>query len=1117
MSSINSRESFGARTSSFVIDSRASGLIRTGLLGGTALVAAGLVATGAMAQTYVVGGSPVVLSGGGTVIVNADITAITHALELTGAFAIEVRTGVQIKANQQALRLIGSGSSATNFGAITSLVNGSIPILFLTPDSVNNRVINEVGASVVSSNGTVISSRGVLTLINAGSITSVTSTSALPPAVVADGALTLTNNTGGTISGAQGVLALGVGTVTNAVGATITSSLLPAVYLTGSGSVLDNAGSISVNPGSASAVQFSGSGTVVNRTGGTISSARGNGLRMDGPGASVTNAGSIEGGTIGVLLLGTNAVLNNSGTVSGGLNGVRLDGGTSTITNQSGGVIGLMPSSGMSTAILLTGAGYTLNLEAGSTVNGMIDASTTTGLNTVTIGGTVTGTYSGGSGSDAVTLLGGATVAALLGGAGDDSLSLSGLADGTLNIGLVSGFESRTMNGDGTWTLSGVDAEAVDWTLNSGTLRLTGGQSVSDSAGIRVNTGAALSVGASETIGALNGTGNVAISSGSLTFGGVTSVFSGTLSGGGSLVHTSDLFSLSGNHTLQSLSNTGGELRFVGTTTGDVAVTGGSLTGTATIGGALTVSNGATLSPGVVGQASSIGRLSAGSLTLNGGTLSLGVLGTAGGNLSDTLVISGTANLTGGLIAPTFLAPAGGYDFVTHYTFLTAGQLVGTFGNGVEFTAATGQTGMYWRVVYDRTPNAAVLELRKLTDFTLEVDGSGNQKAVGQALSSGQLEASGDWAGVLDLLSGLNGTQQQAAFDNLGGEALADVSTSMFAANDAFLGAVRDGSATHTPGSAPLSFASAFSFVGGRDGAAAMVTGVLDAFDPSAEAGTGRGGWISVHASDIDLEGKAGQADLQTRLNGFVGGYAVGTGDYVLGAAAGATRVEGNVAERQSSFESDLIHAAGYVRFDNGRWAADLTASAYGGEIDSRRTVTVGAFTGQATGQTHGEGQSVSLSVARRIANERGGAVSVGLMETISRSTINGFTERAAGGLSLEVANQERNWQTTQLNLRGTQDYRLSGGQPMRLYGGIGALVTTGDREAAADMRFSGAGTGFGGFVIKGAEAPPLAGVAEFGMEYQARKGLTLSAGYRGVVSARLRDNQFGARLSVQW
>ena len=687
------------------------------------------------------------------------------------------------------------------------------------------------------------------------------------------------------------------------------------------------------------------------------------------------------------------------------------------------------------------------------------------------------------------------------------------LVGATVNANLGAG---TLFNLGGTSVLTGT-AAATEVNVNVGTLRLGGSDRLADTASVWVNTGATFDVNSrTDTIRSLFGTGTVAISSGRLTFGGVDSAFGGTLSGAGSLVHTSGLFTLGGSHSLQTISNTGGELRFLATTTGGVAVSGGSLTGAGTIGGALAVSGGAILSPGLAGQVSGIGTFSSGSLSLNGGTLALDVLGTAGGNLIDRLVVSGTATLTGGIVAPTFRSSASGYDFSTRYQFLTAGQRVGTFSNGAAFTESATGSGLFWRVRYDLAPTGAVLELRNLVNFDLGTSGTGNQNAVGQALTGGQLQASDDWVSVLGQLSVLTTPQRQVAFDSLGGEALADINSSLFAANDAFAGAVREAGASRTPGSAPLNFASAFSFVGGRDGAAAMVTGVLDAFDPSAAAGTGRGGWISVHASDVDLEGKAGQADLQTRLNGFVGGYAVGTGNVVLGAAAGATRVEGDVSGRQSSFESDLIHGAGYARFDDGRWAADLTASVYEGEIDSRRTVTIGAFTGQALGKTHGEGQSVSASIARRFTNESGGAVSVGLMETMSRSTVDAFTETAAGGLSLEVADQERNWQTTQLNLRGTQDYRL-GGRSLRVYGGLGVLITTGDREALADMRFSGAAAGFGGFTVEGAQAAPLAGTAELGFEFQPREGVTLSTGYRAVFSDRLHDNQIGARMSVAW
>lgn len=98
-------------------------------------------------------------------------------------------------------------------------------------------------------------------------------------------------------------------------------------------------------------------------------------------------------------------------------------------------------------------------------------------------------------------------------------------------------------------------------------------------------------------IGALFGISNVDVGAGRLTFGGVESGFGGRLSGTGSVVHTGGLFTLMGDHTIASISNTGGELRFPGTTTGGLSASGGSVTGAGTIGGALTASNGAVLRP----------------------------------------------------------------------------------------------------------------------------------------------------------------------------------------------------------------------------------------------------------------------------------------------------------------------------------------------------------------------------------------------------------------------------------------------------------------------------------------------------------------------------------------
>ena len=670
-------------------------------------------------------------------------------------------------------------------------------------------------------------------------------------------------------------------------------------------------------------------------------------------------------------------------------------------------------------------------------------------------------------------------------------------------------------NVGGVSTLNGTAGAARIW-LNAGTLRLGASGRLSDTATVSVATGATFALnGFDERIGALFGTGDVNVGSGRLTFGGSESGFGGRLSGAGTLVHTGGLFTLMGDHTIRTISNTGGVLRFLGSTTGNMSISGGSLTGAGTIGGALTASNGAILSPGLAGVQNGIGGFTAGSLTLNGATLAIDVLGRSGGSLIDQLRINGTATLTGGLLSPTFQGGAADFDFSTRYLFLQANNLVGTFVNGGVFTAAA-QDGLFWRVRYDLAPNAAVLELRELTDFDPGLTGSGNEREVGRALTGGQLDASDDFAGILSLLAGLDDAGRLAAFNSISGEPLAGMTTSLFSANDSFLTAVRDGGlgARHDGGA--LNFAGQMGFGGGRDSITDRVGAVIGGFDPLASTERGAGGWVAAYAADQALEGKSGTADLDTRLNGFAGGYGVRNGSLSIGGAAGVTRLEGDVVARQSDYESDLSHAAAYVAFDDGVWAADVTASIYGGDRDSRRGVTVGAFSGQAIGNTHAEGQAISASVARRFQVADNTMIALGAVGTASNASVDGFTETGAGGLSLEASGLERDWQSLLVSARGTQDYRVDG-RRFRIYAGAGVLATTGDRQATGDMRFTGAPTGFGAFTVEAAETPPVAGVADFGLEVGVGEGLTLSAGYRGLFSERLRDNQVGIQLKANW
>ncbi|MDI6624216.1 MAG: autotransporter domain-containing protein [Brevundimonas sp.] len=927
---------------------------------------------------------------------------------------------------------------------------------------------------------------------------------------------TVTNLNGGRIDSqtGEGINAIGA-SVLNAAGGTITGSL-HAVFLSGAGSSVDNSGTIIGGHSgffseiTRSALTLNDGGVLINRAGGLITTDGGHGVVSGSGIGTITNAGSIQGLMSGIRF-GTGGSLTNTGSISGAT-GVDASTATQVLNLISSGSI----TGWGGTAITLGGQADTVWLQAGSATSGSVLLGA--GADALTLAGGLTGSADAGAGADLVTLMTGGSVSGQIdGGADADVFALDGAGTGSIDIGSVLNFESRVKNGAGIWVLTGADASTAGWTVNAGVLTASGGSAINDAAFVDIALGGTLALLSDETIGALFGTGDVDVGAGHLTFGGVESGFGGRLSGSGQLVHTGGLFTLAGDHTIASISNTGGELRFLGTTTGGLSVSGGSVTGAGTIGGALTVSNGAILSPGLAGVQNGIGGFIAGSLTLNGSTLAIDVLGTAGGNLIDQLRVNGTATLTGGLLAPTFQGPAAtDFDFSTRYLFLQADNLVGTFANGGTFTAAA-QPGLFWRVRYDLSPNAAVLELRKLTNFDPGATGTANQRSVGQALSGGQLAASDDWVAILSLIAGLNDAQRAAAFDSISGESLADVTTSIFSANDVFITAVRDGGLNgRNDGGEALNFVDRMSFVGGRDNTADRLGDVLGAFDPSASTNRGAGGWVSAYTGDQMLEGKPGQATVESTLNGFAGGYGLRKGSMSIGAAGGVTRLEGDVVARDGHYESDLSHAAGYAAFDDGVWAADLMASFYGGDLDTRRGITVGAFSGQAIGDTHIEGQALSASVARRFLINDNTRIALGAVGTASNASADGYTETGAGGLSLHVSGQERSWQTLQLGARGTQDYRVNG-QSFRIYAGAGVLAITGDRQAIGDMRFSGAPTGFGAFTVEGAETPPLAGLANFGLEVGVSEGVTVSAGYRGLFSERLQDNQIGVKLNVSW
>jgi T5SS/PEP-CTERM-associated repeat protein/autotransporter-associated beta strand protein len=154
-----------------------------------------------------------------------------------------------------------------------------------------------------------------------------------------------------------------------------------------------------------------------------------------------------------------------------------------------------------------------------------------------------------------------------------------GTAASTAYSGAFSGTGVIAKQGTGTFSFSGTAANLAAVNIDAGTFAISGGNAIGDTAQVNLSSGAALSVGATETIGALSGNGGaVAINTGVLTTStSSTTSYSGTISGAGTLVKTgSGTLTLGGASTYASGVGVGATGTTV--TNGTLVIDGGSLT-----------------------------------------------------------------------------------------------------------------------------------------------------------------------------------------------------------------------------------------------------------------------------------------------------------------------------------------------------------------------------------------------------------------------------------------------------------------------------------------------------------------------------------------------------------
>jgi outer membrane autotransporter protein len=477
----------------------------TGANGPIVLGTAGCATAPGVTSGTVGGGATVTSGGTGVASVASPAWAVTNQGTITadgngvtGDASFALTNSGMITAGDSGA-LIGGGSTVIN--SIGATITGDFTGLSISA----NGGSTTGGPSTVDNAGTITSAGGfndAIILGLGGTVTNrITGTiSATGVGVAGDTNPTIVNNFGQILDASTGIGLSAGGTVTNNLGAVISSSSRGVDISGGVGAVF-NSGSILASEGRA--VQLQAGGSVTNTSTGTITSQ--------------------DGGTRAIYIFGGPATIINAGSVNGGVTAaVEVESTQSSITNSGT----INSPSGVGIQLDATSASNTLTTivnDSGGAIQGAVDALVANGNASVdfTNRGAVIGDMVFGAGDVALHFYTGSSlIGNLTAGTGIDTISLNGSGNGAFSS-PIANFQTITKLDDGTWTLSGVVSGTTVLNVAQGTLILsaantyTGGTTIS---------GGTLVVGDfAHPTAALSGGGPIAVAAGG-TLGGYGSV-----------------------------------------------------------------------------------------------------------------------------------------------------------------------------------------------------------------------------------------------------------------------------------------------------------------------------------------------------------------------------------------------------------------------------------------------------------------------------------------------------------------------------------------------------------------------------------------------------------------
>ena len=469
------------------------------------------------------------------------------------------------------------------------------------------------------------------------------------------------------------------------------------------------------------------------------------------------------------------------------------------------------------------------------------------------------------------------------------------------------------------------------------------------------------------------------------------------------------------------------------------------------------------------------GAATAGTATIGGnlvlGSTSRSFVDILAGGTSDLVAVTGSATL-GGTLSVNSLNPAEAFGNSTSYIILTATNGVsGTFASTINEDLPLLDLSLAY------SANAVRLTAARASIAAAGIAQTYNQRQVAGVIDSTQLDATGDYAGVINALVFATTPQVLAGFDALSGELHASILAAGLRQSRAIGNAMQARLQAMPGGGAPGRF----------------------------------GLWLAGGATDasIDSDGNAARVSGDSQGLTFGGEYTAGT--YGIGAAVGYARTDVDVAARSSSADIDGWQAGVYGRLGTG--GAGLTIGATGtyaqGDADTRRGAVVNTISRTATARYKVESYTAGGSVRYGIP-VGGPAWSIGPVATIEYTHVRraGFTERGADSL----------------NLSGGRDR-----DDLSAYGVGGFINWQDDARGRLDLSvlYENSGGDFTatGLALQGASAKRFVvrspttdkDALRIGLAGEMRLGTnwSLGAGYRGRIGGS--HNDHSGVLSVTW